>query len=77
MLYFGQECAAEILTSWRSAAQLYRKLLALGSQRFIDNIFGLTRANFGEKRRSGSRKLQRIDTNLRTLRNLQREPVQT
>jgi hypothetical protein len=51
--------------------------LALGSQAFIDRLFGLTRSYFGENRRSGPRKMQRIDTSLRTFRDLKREPVQT
>jgi putative transposase len=49
--------------------------LAIGSKRFIDQVFGLSRGRFGEKRRSGARKLRRIDTPLRTLRDLQKEAV--
>lgn len=44
--------------------------LAIGSQRFINQLFGLTRSHFGPKRKSGARKLRRIDTDLRSLRDL-------
>jgi REP element-mobilizing transposase RayT len=49
--------------------------LAIGSQRFINQVFGLTRSRFGPKRKSGARKLRRIDTELRSLRDLRRDPV--
>ena len=49
--------------------------LAIGSQRFINQVFGLTRARFGPKRTSGARKLRRIDTALRSLRDLRTDPV--
>jgi len=51
--------------------------LAIGSSAFINGLFGLTRGYFGNKRRSGARKLRRIDTSLRSFRDLRREPVQT
>ena len=49
--------------------------LAIGSQRFIDEVFGLSRGRFGERRTSGARKMRRIDTPLRTLRDLQKKAV--
>ena len=48
--------------------------VALGSSPFVENIFGCYRGRFGKKRKTGARKLQQVDTRLRTLRNLQPEP---
>ena len=50
--------------------------VALGSQAFLEKLFGLTRNHFGVKRRSGPRKIHRIDTPLCTFRDLCREPLQ-
>ena len=50
--------------------------LAIGSSSFINQVFGMTRERFGRERRSGPRKLRQIDTTLRTLRDLKRDPVQ-
>mgnify|MGYP001826243258 CR=1 FL=1 len=49
--------------------------LAIGSKQFIDKVFGFTRDRFGEKRSSGARKLKRIETSLRSLRDLQERAV--
>jgi len=49
--------------------------MAIGSKGFIDDLFGMSRERFGENRKSGARKMQRIATSLRTLRDLQKEPV--
>ena len=49
--------------------------MAIGSQRFIERVFGLTRARFGPKRRTGARRLRRIDTTLRSLRDLRVDAV--
>ena len=44
--------------------------MALGTEPFIENIFGWCRGLFSEKRKSGARKLRNIKTPLRTLRDL-------
>lgn len=49
--------------------------LALGSKAFVERVFGMARGRFGEKRRSGARRMRRINSPLRTLRDLQRDPV--
>jgi hypothetical protein len=49
--------------------------LAIGSKGFIARVFGFARNRFGKNRASGARKLRRIDTSQRTLRDLQREAV--
>jgi len=46
--------------------------MALGTGPFVENIFRWCRGLFGEKRKSGARKLRGIDTPLRTLRDLGR-----
>lgn len=51
--------------------------LAIGSKSFVDELFTMTRGRFGERRHSGARRLRRIKTSLRTLRDLQRSPVAT
>ena len=51
--------------------------MALGSNSFIERVFGFSRERFGENRRSGARKLKKIDTPLRTLRDLQIDAVAT
>ena len=49
--------------------------LAIGSQGFVERVFGLTRERFGPRRRSGARKMRKIRTSLCTLRDLQRGAV--
>ena len=49
--------------------------LALGRGPFIERIFTMARDRFGPSRRSGARKLRRIDTPLRTMRDLQRQAI--
>ena len=49
--------------------------LAIGSKSFVDGIFGMTRSQFGENRKTGARKMRRINSSLRTLRDLQHEAV--
>ena len=44
--------------------------MALGTGPFVENIFCWCRDRFGEKRKSGARKLRGVDTPLRTLRDL-------
>lgn len=51
--------------------------MALGTGAFIERVFGLSRERFSSGRKSGARKLRRIDTPLRTLRDLQAGPVVT
>jgi len=48
--------------------------VALGSGGFVEGIFAWCRDRFGEKRRTGARKLRNIDSPLRTLRDLRTEP---
>ena len=49
--------------------------LVIGSEEFVNRVFELTREYFGGRRRSGARKLGRVRTALRTMRDLQRKAV--
>jgi hypothetical protein len=50
--------------------------LALGSEKFVEEIFGLYRSLFGEKRKSGARSIQCLrDSHLKVLGNLRVKPV--
>jgi hypothetical protein len=44
--------------------------MAIGTSSFIESIFGWSRERFSEGRKSGARKLWKVDTPLRTLRDL-------
>ena len=47
--------------------------LVIGSEGFVNRVFGLTRGYFGEGRASGARKMRGVETELRTMRDLQRD----
>jgi hypothetical protein len=47
----------------------------IGSAGFVDGVFSMTRGYFGENRTSGSRKIRRVRTPLRTMRDLQRDAL--
>jgi putative transposase len=49
--------------------------LVFGTEGFVNRAFALSREYFGEARRTGARKLRRVRTTLRTMRDLQRAPV--
>ena len=49
--------------------------LVVGSEGFVNRAFALSREYFGARRRSGARKLRRVRTELRTMRDLQRNVV--
>ena len=49
--------------------------LVIGTEGFVNEVYGLTRGYFGKARTSGARKLRRVCTSLRTMRDLQRDPV--
>ena len=47
--------------------------LVIGSEGFVYGVFGLTRGYFGAGRASGARKMRGVETELRTMRDLQRD----
>ncbi len=46
--------------------------LVIGSEGFVNGVYALTRGYFGERRKSGARKLRGVRTALWTMRDLQR-----
>jgi putative transposase len=56
----------------RCKARYFVDGLVLGSERFVNEVFAMTRGYFGENRTSGARKMRRVRTDLRTMRDLQR-----
>ena len=48
--------------------------MAIGSREFVDRVFGLTKESFGRARASGARKLRRVETPLRAMRDLRVSP---
>ena len=59
----------------RCKARYFVDGLVIGSAGFVDRVFSLTRGYFGENRKSGARKIRRVRTPLRTMRDLQREAL--
>jgi putative transposase len=49
--------------------------LVIGTESFVNQAFAMSRGYFGEARRSGARKMRRVRTMLRTMRDLQKDPV--
>jgi REP element-mobilizing transposase RayT len=49
--------------------------MVVGSESFVNAVFELTRRRFGEKRKNGARKLRGVDTELRTMRDLQKDTL--
>ena len=49
--------------------------MALGTEPFVENIFGWCRERFSEGRKSGARKLRGIATPLRTMRDLRKRAI--
>jgi len=51
--------------------------LVIGTERFVNGNFALTRTHFSAARSSGARKMRRIRSALRTMRDLRKTPVST
>ena len=49
--------------------------MVIGSKDFVDDVFRLTKDWFGEERRSGARRINGVETPLRTLRALRVRPL--
>ena len=67
----GAMAEAELL---RRRVRYFVDGMAIGSREFVEGVFGLTREWFGSARASGARKLRRVETPLRSLRDLRVEP---
>jgi len=49
--------------------------VAIGSERFVNQVFVLMRESFSGKRKTGARRMRRVDTPLCTLRDLQKDAL--
>ena len=49
--------------------------LVLGSERFVNGMHAVTRDYFGPRRRSGARRMRHVQSPLRTMRDLQVDPI--
>jgi len=49
--------------------------VAIGSESFINHLFVLMRENFGPERKTGARRMRRVESSLRTLRDLQKNAL--
>lgn len=49
--------------------------VAIGSERFVNHVFVLARERFGGTRRTGARRMRRVDSDLYTLRDLQKDAL--
>lgn len=47
--------------------------LVIGRKAFVNHVFAMTRWYFGEKRKSGARRMRRVVTSLYTMRDLQKD----
>jgi len=45
--------------------------MVIGTEGFVERVFGWSRERFGPKRKNGARKLRGIETELRSMRDLQ------
>ena len=59
----------------RCRARYFIDGLVLGSEGFVNRMFELSREYFSMGRRTGARKLRRVETSMRTMRDLQRDAV--
>ena len=65
---------SEVQLGW-CRVRAFGEGLVLGSEAFVEGVFALTREYFGAKRESGARKLRGAETDLRALRDLQKDPL--
>ena len=49
--------------------------LVIGSEGFVNGVFAMMRGYFGAKRQSGARRMRGVETNLYTMRDLQKQAV--
>jgi REP element-mobilizing transposase RayT len=74
------ETAMNETASLSEAEMLHRKVryfadgLVIGTKRFVNGVFALTRDHFGPRRTSGARKIRGVDTELCAMRDLQNPP---
>jgi hypothetical protein len=47
--------------------------LVIGSASFVDQVFAISRENFGKTRESGARRMRRVTSSLCTMRDLQKD----
>ena len=50
--------------------------LVIGSEAFVEHVFALSREFFGEKRKSGARRMRKVTTSLCTMRDLRKDVLQ-
>ena len=68
----GKLSEAEML---RCRTRYFVDGLVIGSERFVDDVFGMTRAYFGKRRQSGARRMRQVDSELCTMRDLRKLAV--
>jgi len=61
----GRLSMAQVL---RCRARHFTEGMAIGGEGFVEGVFALARERFGARRRTGARKLRRVESELRTLR---------
>jgi putative transposase len=70
----GQLSEAQLL---RCKVRYFLDGLVIGTERFVNGNFTLTRPHFSAARSTGARKMHRIRSALRTMRDLRKNPVST
>jgi len=68
----GRLSEAEML---RCRTRHFTDGLVIGGESFVEGAFALARDCFGPRRRSGARKIRRVDTPLRSMRDLRRKTL--
>jgi hypothetical protein len=68
----GKLSVAQML---RGRVRYFTEGLAVGGEGFVDGVFALARERFGARRKTGARKFRRVDTELRSLRDLRKDSV--
>jgi REP element-mobilizing transposase RayT len=68
----GQLSEAEML---RCRTRYFLDGLVMGSESFVNEVFGMMRGYFGTKRQSGARRMRGVATELCTIRDLQRQAI--
>jgi len=59
----------------RCKARHFTEGMAIGGEGFVESVFALAREHFGSRRLNGARKFRRVDTELRTLRDLRKDTL--
>jgi REP element-mobilizing transposase RayT len=59
----------------RHRVSYFTRGLVVGTEEFVENAFELSRGNFSPRRQSGARKMREVETELRSMRDIRKNPI--